>query len=256
MDHTRAPNGFLSYITPDPGFPQAGIVRITNSGIRYIAKMEGFISDEASNILRAITDEQRIVVRIMFNHSVALQIKRDGANKKQLYIFVHEDGIISCENESSETVLFHCFSNIDDLLSYHICDFIPSEYDEPSCQFHFLVPTDKILYKEPHTKSNSQNLKNAVLQKLRLANSLENNSMDIERMYVEEWEHPNSFLVLHANNNKGDVGFLSFTICDNCIWCVYPFENNIARVRVMGSAEAQNKFCEFVRSFANDIDGD
>ena len=68
---------------------------------------------------------------------------------------------------------------------------------------------------------------------------------------IDDWDNPKYSLQLHANNRKDEVGFISFLFCKNCIWAIYPYKENYARVKVMGSAEAQNKFCEFICSFAD-----
>ena len=56
-----------------------------------------------------------------------------------------------------------CFVVFD----YHINDFVSVNYGTPKYPFHFLVPTDDTLYREPHTISYSQKLKRAVFHKLR-----------------------------------------------------------------------------------------
>lgn len=250
MDDAVLENSFLSYITPDPIYPKAGIVRITNSNIKYIAKSEGFINYEIPNHTSIITDEERLVVKIMFNHNGTVFLKQERQNNKQLIIYFHEDGIISCENESSEMIVFHCFSVVDDLLTYHISDFISADYEEPQYPFHFLVPTDNTLYEKPYTISYSQKLKEAVLKKLKASNLNDVGRYIIEKKYIDEWDSPKSTLQLHANNRAGEIGFISFLFCASCIWAIYPYEKNYARVKVMGSAEAQNRFCEFIYSFS------
>lgn len=258
MDKMSIENDFLSYITPDSNYPDAGIVRITNSKIKYIVKSEGFLDLKDVNHKGVITDEERLVVKIMFNHNSTVLLKRERKgereNDKQLIIYFHEDGIVSCENESSEISVFHCFATVDDLLAYHINDFVSANYDQPKYPFQFLVPTDSTLYREPHGISYSQKLRRAVLQKLRQADVSNSERFQIERSYVDEWNVPQYSLQVHANNLAGEVGFISFLFCKNCIWAIYPYEKNYARVKVMGSAETQNKFCEFICSFA--VDGD
>ena len=242
---------FLSYITPDPNYPNAGIVRMTNNTIQYIAKAEGFIEDEVINQTKIISDEERLVVKIMFHHHATILLKRKKQNEKQLIMYFHQDGIISCENETSDRIVFHCFSNINDLLVYHINDFISADYKELEYPFHFLVPTDGTLYKEPHHISYSQKLKNSVLKKLKASSINDSRRFHIEKNYIEEWDKPKFTIQLHANNENGEIGFLSFLFCENCIWAVYPYEKDCARVKVMGSAEAQNKFCEFITVFSD-----
>ena len=254
MDDAVLENNFLSYITPDPNYPKAGIVRITNNNIKYIAKSEGYINCEIPNNTNIITDEERLVVKIMFNHDGAVFLKQERQNNKQLIIYFLEDGIVSCENESSEMVVFHCFSGVDDLLAYHINDFIPADYDELQYQFQFLMPTDSTLYEEPHTISYSQKIKAAVLKKIKVSDLNDIGRYNIKKQYIDEWDSPKSTLQLHANNRAGEIGFISFLFCASCIWAIYPYEKNYARVKVMGSAEAQNKFCEFIHSFSDNGD--
>lgn len=254
MDKLSIENDFLSYITPDPNYPNAGIVRITNSKIKHIAKSEGFFDLEDVNHKGVVTDEERLVVKIMINHNGTVLLKRECENNKQLIIYFHEDGIVSCENESSEISVFHCFATVDDLLAYHINDFVSANYDEPKYPFQFLVPTDNTLYREPHGISYSQKLRWAVLQKLRETDVNNSERFQIEKSYIDEWNVPQYSLQLHANNRAGEVGFISFLFCKNCIWAIYPYEKNYARVKVMGSAETQNKFCEFICSFADNGD--
>ena len=156
MDKIFLEDDFLSYITPDPNYPNVGIVRITNSKIKHIAKAVGFLDLEDVNHKGAITDEERLVVKIMINHKGTVLLKRERENDKQLIIYFHEDGIVSCETESSEISVFHCFATVDDLLAYHINDFVSTNYDEPKYPFHFLVPADNTLYRELHGISYSQ----------------------------------------------------------------------------------------------------
>lgn len=254
MDKMDVENDFLSYITPDPNYLEAGIVRITNSKIKHIAKSEGFLELEDVKHMGVITDEERLVVKIIINHSSTVLLKRECENDKQLIVYFHEDGIVSCENESSATSVFHCFSTVDDLLAYHIHDFVSANYDEPKYPFCFLVPTDNTLYRESHTISYSQKLRVAALQKLRETDANNSERFQIEKSYIDEWEAPQYSLQLHANNRVGKVGFISFLFCKNCIWAIYPYEENYARIKVMGSAETQNKFCEFICSFADNGD--
>ena len=251
MNDLDTVNDFLSYITPDPRYPKAGIVRISNNKIKYIAKKEGFIGDETTNYTKIISDEERLVVKILFNHYSTVFLHRDLNSKNQLSIFFHKDGIISCENEAHDVVAFHCFSEAEDLLAYHINDFIPADYDNPLYPFHFLIPTDGTLYKEPHTINYSEKLKTKLLEKLRNAEKADINRYKIEKQYIEEWDSPSTILRLFANNQSGEVGLLAFLFCESCIWAIYPYENNYARIKVMGSTEAQNKFCEFITSFAD-----
>ena len=91
-------NDFLSYITPDPNYLEAGIVRITNSKIKHIAKSEGFLELEDVKHMGVITDEERLVVKIIINHSSTVLLKRECENDKQLIVYFHEDGIVTCEN--------------------------------------------------------------------------------------------------------------------------------------------------------------
>ena len=118
MEKVPTENSFLSYISPDPKYPDVGMVRITNSKIKYIAKSEGFYDLEDVNNVGVITDEERLVVKIMLNHNGTVLLKRERENDKQVIAYFHEDGIVSCENESLELSVFHCFSTVDDLLSY------------------------------------------------------------------------------------------------------------------------------------------
>lgn len=251
MEKVPTENSFLSYISPDPKYPDVGMVRITNSKIKYIAKSEGFYDLEDVNNVGVITDEERLVVKIMLNHNGTVLLKRERENDKQVIAYFHEDGIVSCENESLELSVFHCFSTVDDLLSYHINDFVSVNYGTPKYPFHFLVPTDDTLYREPHTISYSQKLKRAVFHKLRETDGNNSQRFQEEKSYIDDWDNPKYSLQLHANNRKGEVGFISFLFCKNCIWAIYPYKENYARVKVMGSAEAQNKFCEFICSFAD-----
>lgn len=175
MEKVPTENSFLSYISPDPKYPDVGMVRITNSKIKYIAKSEGFYDLEDVNNVGVITDEERLVVKIMLNHNGTVLLKRERENDKQVIAYFHEDGIVSCENESLELSVFHCFSTVDDLLSYHINDFVSVNYGTPKYPFHFLVPTDDTLYREPHTISYSQKLKRAVFHKLRQLNTIRAN---------------------------------------------------------------------------------
>lgn len=69
MEKVPTENSFLSYISPDPKYPDVGMVRITNSKIKYIAKSEGFYDLEDVNNVGVITDEERLVVKIMLNHN-------------------------------------------------------------------------------------------------------------------------------------------------------------------------------------------
>ena len=78
----------------------------------------------------------------------------------------------------------------------------------------------------------------------------DNHRFNVEKSYISEWDKPRFSLQLHANNQDGEVGFISFLFCDTCIWAIYPYEKDYARVKVMGSAEAQNKFCEFITAFS------
>lgn len=187
----------------------------------------------------------------MHNHSSTVLLKREREADKQVIIYFHEDGVVSCENEMDDTTVFHCFATMDDLLAYHINDFISAEYDEPLYPYHFLVPTDNTLYKEPHTISYSQKLKQAVFRRLRETNVNDDRRFQIEKSYIEAWDESRYSVQLHANSLAGEIGFISFLFCKNCIWAIYPYEKDYARVKVMGSAEAQNKFCEFISSFAD-----
>lgn len=250
MNNTTVENDFLSYISPDPDYPKFGLVSITTNNIKYIAKAEGFIDEEVMNHSKIIMDEERLVVKIIFNHNSAILLKKEGDDDKQVIIYFHEDGIISCENKSSDVVMFHCFATLDDVLAYHISDFVLADYLEPQYPFHFLVPTDRTLYKEPHMLSYSQKLKNAVIRKLKASDMNDNHRFNVEKSYINEWDKPRFSLQLHANNQEGEVGFISFLFCDTCIWAIYPYEKDYARVKVMGSAEAQNKFCEFITAFS------
>lgn len=245
---------FLSFITPDPNFPEAGIVRITNNNIKFIARVEGFIGETITNNEKIITDEERLVVKIMFNHDGAVLLKKEQYDDRQSIIYFHEDGIISCENEDSDMVLFHCFASVEDLLAYHINDYISVDYNEPQYPFHFLVPTDGILYKEPHTMLYSKKIKNKVINKLKMSDAKDIRRFQIEKRYIDEWDKPYFSLQLHANNQAGEIGFISFLFCDTCIWAIYPYEKDYACVKVIGSAEAQNKFCEFITAFSGNGD--
>lgn len=100
MEKVPTENSFLSYISPDPKYPDVGMVRITNSKIKYIAKSEGFYDLEDVNNVGVITDEERLVVKIMLNHNGTVLLKRERENDKQVIAYFHEDGIVSCENES------------------------------------------------------------------------------------------------------------------------------------------------------------
>lgn len=251
MKRVQKINDFLSYISPDPKCPEIGFVRIANSKIRYIAELEGFHNIENGSKVDVVTDEERLIVKIMLNHTSTILLKRECLDDKQVIIYIHEDGIISCENELPEIKVFHCFSTLDDLLAYHINDFVSDSYDEPKYPFHFLVPTDNTLYREPHSISYSEKLKQSILSKLKESNGTNLKRFDIEKSYVEEWNTPTYSLQLHANNHVGNVGFISFLFCKSCIWAIYPYEDDYARVKVIGSAEAQNKFCEFICSFAD-----
>ena len=172
----------------------------------------------------------------------------------QVIIYFHEDGIISCENEVPDTVVFHCFATVDDLLAYHINDFVSADYTELQYPFQFLIPTDRTLYEKLHTISYSQKLKDAVIKKLKTSDENDNYRFNVEKSYIDEWDKPRFSLQMHANNQAGEIGFISFLFCDSCIWAIYPYEKNYARVKVMGSAEAQNKFCEFITAFAGSGD--
>lgn len=251
MGKAQIENNFLSYISPDPKWPEVGIVRIANSKIKYIAKSEGFFNLEDVSQVGFITDEERLVVKIMLNHNSTVLLKREHINDKQVIIYFHEDGIVSCENEMSGISVFHCFSNMEDLLAYHINDFVSAVYEEPRYPFQFMVPTDSTLYREPHTISYSHKLKQAVLRKLKETDGADLKRFDIEKSYVYDWDAPKYSLQLHANNRAGEVGFISFLFCENCVWAIYPYEDNYVRVKVMGSVEVQNKFCDFVSSFAD-----
>lgn len=255
MQNNTLDNDFLSYITPDPKNPNVGLVRLTNDTIKAIAKSEGFLNIDVSSHSKFISDEERLVVKIMFNHTRTALLKRETKNdSKQLIIFFHEDGVISCENEASETVIFHCFASVDDLLAYHLNEYVDADYDEPVYPFHFLVPTDLTLYKEPHTITFSQKLKRSVLAKLTISDQNDFMRFQKESSYVNEWDNPRYVLQVHANNSSEEIGFISFVFCKSCIWAIYPYEKNYARVKVMGSAEAQNKFCDFIHSFTDSGD--
>ena len=245
---------FLYFITPDPNFPEAGIVRITNNNIKFIAKMEGFIDETITNNEKIITDEERLVVKIMFNHDGSVLLKKERHDDRQLIIYFHDDGIVSCENEDSDMVLFHCFASVEDLLAYHINDYISVDYNEPQYPFHFLVPTDGTLYREPHTIFFSEKIKTVVTNKLKTTDANDTRRFRIEKSYIDEWDKPYFSLQLFANNQAGEIGFISFLFCDTCIWAIYPYEKDYARVKVIGSAEAQNKFCEFIMAFSGDGD--
>lgn len=212
MEKVPTENSFLSYISPDPKYPDVGMVRITNSKIKYIAKSEGFYDLEDVNNVGVITDEERLVVKIMLNHNGTVLLKRERENDKQVIAYFHEDGIVSCENESLELSVFHCFSTVDDLLSYHINDFVSVNYGTPKYPFHFLVPTDDTLYREPHTISYSQKLKRAVFHKLRETDG--NNSQRFqEEKYADDVADGAKDLgkVIEA---AGDVGKYSDDIVD------------------------------------------
>lgn len=249
MGKTFAGKDFLSYITPDPAYPAGGFVRINNSKIKYIAQAEGVPLPDNVASQGIIGDEERLVVKIMINHDSTILIKKECETPKQVIVYFHRDGIVSCENESPEVKVFHCFETIDDLAAYHINAFICAEYEEPEYPYHFLVPTDSTLYREPHTISYAEKLKQAVLQKLKETDVNHPERLQIEKSYMDEWETPRYSLQLHANDRYGNVGFISFLFCRTCIWAVYPYKKDYARVKVMGSAEAQNKFVEFICSF-------
>lgn len=255
MQISTLDNDFLSYITPDPKYPSSGLVRLTNETIKAIAKSEGYLYTDVSSNSNFVSDEERLVVKIMFNHTGTVLLKREMKdNSKQLIIFFHEDGVISCEYEAAETVIFHCFASVDDLLAYHLNEYVDAGYDEPVYPFQFLVPTDLSLYKEPHTVTFSQKLKHSVLEKLKVSEKNNLIRFQHESSYVNEWDNPRYVLLLHANNSSEELGFISFIFCKNCIWAIYPYEKNYARVKVMGSAETQNKFCDFIHSFTDNGD--
>ena len=75
MGKAQIENNFLSYISPDPKWPEVGIVRIANSKIKYIAKSEGFFNLEDVSQVGFITDEERLVVKIMLNHNSTVLLK-------------------------------------------------------------------------------------------------------------------------------------------------------------------------------------
>ena len=250
-DSNNKKDTILSYITPDPINPEYGLVRLSNSALKYIACEEGFLPDPFNRDCSPfeITDEQRIVVRIMFNRHTSILLRKSGSEEKQVILYLHEDGIVAAENETSTMVALRCFDMIEDCIGYYINDFRPTTFDVPLYPFKFLVPTDKTLYQEPHEYKFSQKLKTLVKTKLWESDNGERKRYNIEASYIDEWDNAQIGIHLIATTQNNNLGFLSFTICDSCIWGIYPEEENYARVKVMGSTEAQNKFCEFVDTF-------
>ena len=120
--------------------------------------------------------------------------------------------------------------------------------------FKFLLPREFNVFYATNTFFYSQKIKAAVLKKIKVSDLNDIGRYNIKKKYIDEWDSPKSTLQLHANNRAGEIGFISFLFCASCIWAIYPYEKNYARVKVMGSAEAQNKFCEFIHSFSDNGD--
>lgn len=242
----------LSYISPDPSNPEFGLVRLSNSQIQYIACDEGFLEEphNDSSSKYYITDEQRLVVRVMFNRHTSILLRKSGLEEKQIILYLHDDGIVAAENESASMVALHCFESIEDCVAYYINSFIPENIDPPVYPYKFLVPTDQTLYQEPHKFRFSEKIKALVCTKLWETDKGDKRRYSVETGYMNEWDNAKWGIHLLATTQKNEIGFLSFTICNDCIWGVYPEEKNYARVKVMGSTEAQNKFCEFIDSFS------
>ena len=241
----------LSYISPDPRNPDFGLVKLTNSQMQFIACEEGFLEEPFTkgNAEFNITDEQRLVVRVMFNRHTSILLRKSGAEEKQVILYLHDDGIVAAENETTSMVALHCFESLEDCVAFYINSFIPESISSPVYPYKFLVPTDKTLYQEPHNYRFSDKVKALVRKRLRETDQGDKRRYSIETGYMNAWDNAKLGIHLLATTQENKIGFLSFAICDDCIWGVYPEEKNYACVKVMGSTEAQNKFCEFIDSF-------
>ncbi len=243
----------LSFITPDPGNPSIGLVRMSDRQMRYVAIAEGFLpkhpkwrSDEM-----VITDEQRLVIRIMFNCCASILFRKDGEEPRGVLIYLHRDGVVAAESKNKQTEI-HCFSCVGDCIDYYINDFIPNHYEEPPYAFQFTLPTDRKSYPVPRAELFPERLKRAVLSLLKQSDGEDSERYEVEAGYVHGWDDAKTSVHLIANDHNGQIGALSFVMCDNCIWGVYAEKEREARLKVMGSTEAQNMFCQFIDAFAEE----
>lgn len=244
-------NQILSLITPDPSFPKSGMVRMFNRTIHSVAEEEGFLPKIDSEYKVRITDEQRIVVKIMFNRFASVVLKRVGRKHKKVIMYLHKDGVVSAETVNDKETAFHYFVGIDDCISYYINDFVPNQYKSAIVSTCVEIPYDKIIFLGNSQNMSAQLVNSSIVDSLKKSLLEFDSNNNIEVKYLDELKDETDSMIMVANGVES-LGLLSLTYCKNCIWAVYPHNKNSAKLKAINSIEAQNKFCEFLVSYWED----
>ena len=240
----------LDFITPDVDNPDIGKIKLTHDQLLSAGIQEGFVPGDIDSTIK-VTDEIKLVSRIIYNRSSSILLRRvykDRAEDQEI-LYLHPDGAISVKN-NDKNMICHCFDNLKDIFDYYSKNYLVVNYPDTPNRIKFEIKTTKELYENSKKEKISSRVKRSVIERLKTY-TVNKDELANEIRYVDNLDKVDNTLILFGNSDNSGINMLYIAFCKDCIWAIYPSDDNYSTFKVINQSELHNRVFEFIESFSN-----